>query len=165
MFPVARGMTYAAPLIGFCEVLIWIFAIGQIMQNLSNPLCYVAYAGGFATGNYVGMVIVERLSLGVVLVRVITQPEASTLVGFLRDQGYGVTATDAEGAYGPVKIVFSIVRRKEVKTVVDLVKRLNPRAFYCIEEVASTEKGVFAPGAAWHDVAFLRILRFFRKGK
>jgi uncharacterized protein YebE (UPF0316 family) len=162
---VARGMKYAAPLIGFFEILVWILAIGQIMKNLSNPMCYVAYAAGFAAGNYVGMAIVEGLSLGVVLVRVITQREASTLVGFLKDQGYGVTAVDGEGAHGPVKVVFTVIRRKEVKRVVELIKRFNPRAFYCVEEVGSVEKGVFAPGTAWHNAPLLRVLRPFRKAK
>ncbi len=32
----ARGMKVLAPLLGFFEVLIWLVAIGQIMQNLSS---------------------------------------------------------------------------------------------------------------------------------
>jgi uncharacterized protein YebE (UPF0316 family) len=54
---VSRGLKYLAPVVGFFEVLIWLLAIGQIMKNLSSPLCYVAYAGGFAAGNYIGIVI------------------------------------------------------------------------------------------------------------
>ena len=69
---VSRGMKYLAPLIGFVEILIWLMAIGHTMQNLTNPACYVAYAGGFAMGNFVGITIAERLSLGVVMIRVIT---------------------------------------------------------------------------------------------
>ncbi|MCK5000444.1 MAG: hypothetical protein KAS23_12960, partial [Anaerohalosphaera sp.] len=66
---VSRGFKFLAPVMGFFEVLIWILAISQIMQNLNNPACYVAYAGGFAMGNFVGMWIAEKLTLGVVLVR------------------------------------------------------------------------------------------------
>jgi uncharacterized protein YebE (UPF0316 family) len=61
----SRGYRYAAPALGFIEVLIWLLAIGEIMKNLANPACYVAYAGGFATGNYVGIYINQRLSLGI----------------------------------------------------------------------------------------------------
>ena len=63
---VSRGFKYLAPIVGFFEVHIWLLAIGQIMKNLSNPICYLGYAGGFAMGNYVGMHIAEKLSLGVV---------------------------------------------------------------------------------------------------
>jgi uncharacterized protein YebE (UPF0316 family) len=59
---VSRGLKYLAPLVGFFEVLIWLLAIGQIMKNLSNPVCYIAYAAGFGMGNYVGIRIAEKLA-------------------------------------------------------------------------------------------------------
>ena len=36
---VSRGLKYLAPIVAFFEVLIWLMAIGQIMKNLSNPVC------------------------------------------------------------------------------------------------------------------------------
>lgn len=162
---VSRGFKYLAPVVGFFEVLIWILAIGQIMQNLANPLCYLAYAGGFAMGNFIGILIAEKLSLGVVLVRVVTQKEAGDLIDRLRERQYGVTAMDGQGACGPVKVIFTIVRRREVAAVVELVKKFNPRAFYSIEEVDSVERGVFPIQGQWHQLYLLRLLRPFRKGK
>jgi uncharacterized protein YebE (UPF0316 family) len=162
---VARGFKYLAPVVGFFEVLIWILAIGQIMQNLTNPLCYLGYASGFAMGNFVGIHIAEKLSLGVVLIRVVTQKEAGDLIGRLREQQYGVTAIDGQGASGPVKIIFTIVRRREAPAVVELVQQFNPRAFYSIEEVDSVERGVFPVQRQWHQLYLLRLLRPFRKGK
>jgi len=162
---VSRGFKFLAPVAGFFEVLIWILVIGQIMQNLANPVCYVAYAGGFAAGNYIGLWVAERLSLGVVLIRVITQRDAGELIQQLRDQQYGVTVVDGQGSSGPVQIVFTIVRRREVAGVVGLVKTFNPRAFYSIEEVGFVESGVFPAQRGWHQLSFLRLLRPFRKGK
>jgi uncharacterized protein YebE (UPF0316 family) len=162
---ISRGFKYLAPLAGFFEVLIWILVIGQIMQNLTNPICYIAYAGGFATGNFVGLLIAEKLSLGVVLIRVITAKPAHDLIERLRRNQYGVTAMDGQGANGPVQIVFTIVRRREVRTVIELVKRFNPHAFYSIEEVDSVERGVFPVQQQWYRSPFLGLLRPFRKGK
>lgn len=162
---VSRGFRHLAPIVGFFEVLIWILVIGQIMQNLSNPVCYLAYAGGFATGNYVGILIAEKLSLGVVLIRVITQKEAGPLLERLRKRDYGVTSVEGTGANGPVRVVFTIVRRREVERVVNLVKEFNPHAFYSIEEVGFVEKGVFPLRKAWHELGLLKLLRPFRKGK
>ncbi len=142
---VSRGFKYLAPLVGFFEVLIWLLAIGQIMKNLSNPACYIGYAGGFAMGNYVGLWIAEKLSLGVVMVRVITKMDAMPLVEHLQSKDYGVTSIDGHGTSGEVKVVFTIVPRREVPSVVDSIKRFNPQAFYSIEEVGFVEKGVF-PG-------------------
>ncbi len=162
---VARGFKYLAPIIGFFEVLIWILAIGQIMQNLTNPVCYLAYAGGFATGNYIGILIAEKLSLGVVLVRVITQKEAGSLLARLRERGYGVTSVPGEGSSGPVQVVFTVVRRREVVSVVELVKQYNPHAFYTIEEVDFVEQGVFPIRQSWRRIGLTRLLRPSRKGK
>lgn len=162
---VSRGFKYLAPIAGFFEVLIWILVIGQIMQNLSNWLCYVAYAGGFATGNYVGMWVAERLSLGIVLIRIITQRGAHALVDRLRKNDYGVTSVDGEGAAGPVQVIFTIVPRREVGTVVEMVKAYNPKAFYSIEEVGFVEKGVFPARKDFRYVGLERFLRALRKRK
>jgi len=162
---VSRGFKYLAPLIGFFEILIWIVAIGQIMQNLSNPICYLAYAGGFASGNYIGIVIAEKMSLGIVLIRVITQKEAHFLLDRLRAKNYGVTSVDGEGGGGPVQIIFTIVPRRDVSTVVALVKEFNPRAFYSIEEVGFVKEGVFPDRRDWGSTHLQRFLRPFRKGK
>jgi len=162
---VSRRLKYLAPFAGFFEVLIWIIVIGQIMQNLSSPICYVAYAGGFATGNYIGILIAEKLSIGMILVRVILPMRASDLIDRLRARQYGVTSIDGQGATGPVQMVFTIVPRREIQTVVDLVKESNPDAFYSVEEVDFVERGVFPLRRRWHQSPFLEFLRPFRKGK
>jgi len=158
---IARGLKYFAPVVGFFEIIIWLLAIGQIMQNLSNPICYIAYAGGFAMGNYVGIWIAEKLSLGVVLIRVITSKDASELIEYLKTADYGVTIVDAKGSAGNVQVVFTIVRRREVATVVSLIKQFNPKAFYTIEEVGFVEEGIFPARKTWLNNVF----RPFRKGK
>jgi uncharacterized protein YebE (UPF0316 family) len=158
---ITRGLKYFAPIVGFFEILIWLLAIGQIMQNLSNPFCYIAYAGGFATGNYVGMWIAEKLSLGVVLIRVITNKDASELLEYLKSADYGVTSVDAHGSSGKVQVVFTIVPRREVASVVNLIKQFNPKAFYTIEEVGFVEEGIFPTRNNWLSSVFLSL----RKGK
>jgi len=158
---ITRGLKYFAPIVGFFEILIWLLAIGQIMRNLSNPLCYIAYAGGFATGNYVGIWIAEKLSLGVVLIRVITSKDASELLEYLKSAEYGVTSVDAHGSAGEVQVVFTIVPRREVTGVVNLIKQFNPKAFYTIEEVGFVEEGIFPTRKNWLSSVF----RPLRKGK
>jgi uncharacterized protein YebE (UPF0316 family) len=162
---VSRGFKYLAPLVGFFEILIWLLAIGQIMKNLSNPACYIAYAGGFAMGNFVGIHIAEKLSLGVVLIRVVTKKDAQPLVQYLQSENYGITCVDGHGARGQVKVIFTIVPRREVPNVVELIKKFNPHAFYSLEEVGFVEKGIFPIRKNWRDFILLRLLRPFRKGK
>ncbi|MCE5211819.1 MAG: DUF2179 domain-containing protein [Deltaproteobacteria bacterium] len=140
---VSRGIKILAASIGFIEVLIWLFAITQIFRNLANPLCYVAYAGGFAMGNFIGILIEERMAIGTVVIRIITQKDATELIELLKNEGYGVTHMDAQGSLGPVKIIFTIVKRKDIDHVLEIISSCNPLAFYTIEDVRSVRKGVF----------------------
>jgi uncharacterized protein YebE (UPF0316 family) len=132
---VSRGLAMLAALVGFFEVLIWILAIGQVMQNLQHWITYVAYALGFSAGNYVGILIERRIAIGSLIVRIITRREAEELVRFLWQAGYGVTSVEARGESGPVKVIFSIVKRKHLPEVLTIIKRFNPNAFYTIEDV------------------------------
>ena len=162
---IARGYKRIAPLIGFAEVLIWILVIGQIMQNLSNPVCYIAYAAGFATGNYVGMLWVERLSIGQVSVRVITQKDDIALAQALRQQNLGCTVVDGQGQHGPVKIIFTIVARRHLNHVIQTIQQHNPNAFYTIEDAGDVQAGVFPITEASRIHGLLAWLRPSRKGK
>jgi len=94
---VSRGKKYLAPVLGFFEVLVWIMAISQIMQNLNNFVCYFAYAAGFATGNYVGIIIEEKLAIGTLIIRVIMTKDECQLKERLSKAGFGVTVVDAQG--------------------------------------------------------------------
>ena len=143
MIFVAKGMKNLAPVLAFFESLIWLLAIGQIMQHLDNWLCYLAYAGGYAMGNYVGMKLDERLSLGNVIIRIIVKREATDLVSYLKQKNYGVTIVDGEGATGKVKVIFSIVKRKDAREVIDVINHFDPHSFYTIEEVRSVNEGIF----------------------
>ncbi|RJP78921.1 MAG: DUF2179 domain-containing protein [Candidatus Zixiibacteriota bacterium] len=138
---IAKGMRKLAPLLGFFEVLIWLMAIGQIMQNLTNWLCYAAYGGGFAAGNYVGMWLESRLALGTVIVRVITGQDSESLAQALRAHGYGFTSVEATGNDGPARIIFMVVSRQSLPRLLDLIKQSQPNAFYSIEDVRYAQEG------------------------
>ena len=139
----SKGIRYLPAIIGFFEVIIWLVAIGQVMNNLTNAVCYIAYGAGFATGTIVGMAIEEKLSLGLSSVRIITKEDPAELVQFLRAHNYGVTSIDAEGGTGRVKMVFTIIKRQDLQHVVGIIKDFNPNAFYSVEEVKSVAEGVF----------------------
>jgi uncharacterized protein YebE (UPF0316 family) len=140
---IAKGFRKFAPLIGFFESLIWLLAIREILNHLDNYLCFVAYAGGFATGNYVGMLIEEKISIGSVIVRIIPRKDASELLSYLSDNNYGFTVVDAEGSKGKVKIIFCVIKRKDISHFVELIKSFNPNAFYSIEDVRTVNEGIF----------------------
>jgi uncharacterized protein YebE (UPF0316 family) len=160
---VSRGVKYLAPVIGFVEVNIWLLAIGQIMENLSNNnpnsiVCTLAYAGGFATGSFVGILIEEKVSIGLVLLRLISRHDTKELIEYLKSENYGVTIHDAEGVKGPVKIIFAVIRRKDLHSVLDRINQIHPHAFYSVEDVRSV-------GEAVMPIHRRHLFSFQRKGK
>lgn len=139
----AKGMKKLAPVFAFFESFIWLLAIGQIMKHLDNVYCYIAYAGGYAMGNYVGILLEEKLSIGTVVIRVIPKKDTTALIEYLRKQAYGVTVVNVDGMLGPTKMLFTTVRRKEARHVIGIIKQFNPNAFYTIDEVKDVSGGFF----------------------
>lgn len=163
---VSKGKKNIAPILGFFEVLIWITAISKIMQNLDNYINYVAYAAGFATGNFVGMIIEEKLALGIQMIRVFANERGRDLVQILNSNGFGATTVEAHGAKDKVHLVYSIVHRHELERVLDLINEFNPKAFFTIEDVKSVnEGGIFSTRKQATLLPFSNIIREWRKGK
>jgi len=162
---IAKGLKYIAPIIGFFEVIIWLLAIGQVMNNVSNVACYIAYGGGFAAGTLLGMTVEERLSLGTVVVRVISNEDITGLVTFLRERSFGVTIADGEGSKGKVKIILSVIKRQDQGEVIGGIQRYLPKAFYSVEELRSVADGVFPEKKSSLLFNHRDPFGFFRKGK
>ncbi len=164
---VARGIQALAALLGFFEVFIWLLVISSIMNNLSSPFYYIFYAAGFAAGNYVGISIERHLYVGKVALRVITNSKADDLLIYFREKHLGITAVDAEGATGPVKILYSVVNRRDLRSIIEKVKEFNPKAFYSIEDVKTVSEGTFPLSSRRRSAKRGWPLQFFplRKGK
>lgn len=141
----SKGYKHLAPFLGFFEVIIWLITVGQIMQHLDNVLCYIAYGGGFAAGNYIGMVIEEKLSIGNVIIRIIPRKDSQNLIAELRHNHYGVTSVEAEGSKGRVDIIFTIIKRKDADHVISIINDFDPNSFYTIEDVKAIKEGIFRP--------------------
>ncbi len=161
---VSKNLKKLAPIVGFFEVLIWIVVIGQVMQNLNSILHYVAYAAGFAAGNYVGIVIEERLAVGYVLTRIISKEHNKELIDHLRDDRCGVTVVDAHGKQGSVKILFTVIKRKKLYKVYETIEKYSPNAFVSVEEIKSvTDQGFL--GIPLKKQSMVKNFRSLRKGK
>jgi len=140
---VAKGFKQWAPLVAFVEILIWIFMISTTLKHLDNWIMAIAYAGGFAAGNYVGMLIDEKLTLGHELVRIITKMNPDNLVKALKEQGFGITLIKANGFNGEVGVIYVIIKRSHIVKIEKLVKKFNPHALYTIEDLRFVNRPIF----------------------
>jgi uncharacterized protein YebE (UPF0316 family) len=139
----AKGLKRLAPFFAFFESFIWLVAIGQIMKHLDNVYCYLAFAGGYSVGNFIGILLEEKLSIGNVVIRVIPKKDTTALIQHLRELNYGVTVVPVDGMLGPTKMLFTTIRRKEARHVIEIIQKFNPTAFYTIDEVKIVSGGYF----------------------
>jgi uncharacterized protein YebE (UPF0316 family) len=139
---VSKGYRYLAPLLGFFEVFIWLMAMTKILQNLDRWYYYLAYCGGFATGNFIGILLEEKIAIGFTAIRVISRIPADELIKQLQDAGYGVTFHTAQGSTGTVDVVYTIIKRSELQAMINLINEFNPKAFYTVEEVKVVNEGI-----------------------
>lgn len=141
---VVRGRKFTAALIGFFEVLIFVVAISKVILEMGNAWNVLGYCGGFAVGTIVGMALEDRLALGFSMVRIISKTRWLEITQALRREGFGATEVIGEGKDGPVGIIYSMVRRKQVPEVIELCERLDEHAFITVEEARRVYRGYLA---------------------
>ena len=94
--------------------------------------------------------------MGIVKIQIITRKNAKKLIENLIDAGYGITHHEAQGSTENVSIIYSIIKRTEIKNVEEIVNTTNSKAFYSVEDVKFVNQGIFPINSAtWH----------WRKGK
>ena len=139
----SRGLRNLAPVLGFIETFVWIMAVSSLVKHAQNLAAYIGYAGGFALGTLVGMFLESKLAIGTVTIRAIIRRDPKELMQNLLEAGFGITTVDGEGSTGNVKIVYTTLKRQDLPVAIDIFHRTLPGAFLSVEEVRSTEQGVF----------------------
>lgn len=139
----SRGNKNLAPLLGFFEVLIWIVVVGEVFKQVSNVACYVAWAGGFATGNRVGLWLEEKIALGSAIVRIISSRTDGKMLEILHANNIGYTLLDGQGYRDKVKVVFIIIPRNQLSFLEGLIRETDQDAFYSVEDVRMVRHGIF----------------------
>lgn len=162
---ISRGCKTIPPLLAFVEILIWLVAIRQIMINLDNPICFIAYALGYACGTYSGLRIEEKLASGILMVTFIINNKVSKITDGLKKQRFAYTKINAKGSYGKVDMFFSVIKRRDLKNFIALIEKTDPSCFYSVTEVHSVGKQVgLIPNISKDVHSDFRFGQFFRFG-
>ncbi|NOX89868.1 MAG: DUF2179 domain-containing protein [Calditrichaeota bacterium] len=150
---ISRGNRALASFLGFFEVIIWLIAITQVLQNLNNVVSYFAYGLGFALGNFFGISLENKLAIGAQAIQIVTEENLKTLSMLLREEGFRVTNLVASGISGQLDFLYVVVPRKRVKKVLDIVKEFDPKAFISVSDVRNIYSSYsFTPRRRFRDI-------------
>lgn len=130
---VVQGKKYYAGLAGMIEVLIWVFAIRYIFQNLDEVINLFGYAIGFGIGNILGITIEQKIGLGFAQLNIISRSASEKIIELLRREKYGVTVLPAHGVTGQLAIIVVIIPRKFQKKLIKLIESIDSNAFITVQ--------------------------------
>jgi len=138
---VFRGYKLLASFIVFFEIIIWLVAAAQVLTNLDQWYLALAYASGFAVGNYAGISIESRFAIGNELIRCISF-NRDVLADKLRKEGFKVVSFDGDmGEAYPVELLLIIEKRRNVASLIQLIKELDKTAVYSVSDIKSVYEG------------------------
>jgi uncharacterized protein YebE (UPF0316 family) len=153
---IVHGRTKAAFMLGFVEISIWLLVITTVIQKIqAQPFLGLFYAFGFSTGNVVGIMIERRLAIGATILRIVSAKPGSRLAEEIRTAGFAVTEFQGEGLSGPVKQLYVVCRRRDLKSILSVVRRIEPDAFYITEhagDVSRIYRPMMPPPTGWRAI-------------
>jgi len=141
MLTVVRGMRTITWVLGVVQTVLFIVALGSVINDLDNPLNILSYSVGFATGNVIGMMIEKRLAFGFINMTIISSVRGKELAERLHVNGHAVTEIPARGKDGTVEILETSVQRKFAPGVQDLVMQIDPSAFITSRDIQPLHRG------------------------
>ena len=130
-----------ASMIGFLEVLIWFLVVKEALNTDSNSIFVaISYAGGFATGTFLGGKLSQKFISGNSSLQVITKNKK--IIDVISGSGYGVTVIDAKGYNNSQKYMLLIeVNNKNLSDVKNIIKKLDKQAFIIVTETKLVQNG------------------------
>ena len=138
---VIRGRRPAAWVLGFFQSLLFVIAITSVLTHLDNIWNVFAFAAGYATGTTVGITVEKKLAIGHGHMRIISSSRGSAIAEAIRKDGYAATEIAGRGKDGTVTVINSSVRRKDIDSVRNQVREIDPEAFITVEEVRPIHRG------------------------
>ncbi len=139
---IVKGYLTLAVVLGFFEVMIWILAVSQVISRINESIFLaLAFAGGFAAGNAVGILVERRLAMGNSIVRIISNTHGAEIARTIRDDGHDVAVFGGEGSDGPVSLVYAVAPRRRAPMMLQLARSIDPELLYVSEPAHESSRG------------------------
>jgi len=153
---IVHGRKWMSFWLGFVEVGIWLSVISTVIHKINDtPALGIFYALGFAFGTMVGIQIEKWLSMGSIILRVISRDRYREMAELIRGLGFAVTIFLGEGRSGPVGELYIVCHRRDLQNILRAVHGLDPKAFYVTEQTGGVSKlyrPLLQPATGWRAI-------------
>ena len=138
-----RGQRKIGAVLAFFEVLIWLFVVSIVLNDITSDLFKVfIYCFAFACGNFTGSVLEEKLAIGMSVMDIYIKHEsAGQLADALRQDGFGVTTIDSHGKENEITIMKVYLKRKQITAATKLVRDIAPSAIVTVSDIKRISGG------------------------
>ena len=138
----ARGHKLASSLLAALEVTIWIIVTSTVLLSLQeDPLRAVAFIAAFAAGVFLGVLVEDKLALGLAQIEIIAEfDEAKAITKKLRDNGYRATTFVCEGLEGKKLAIHLKVLRKDVSSTIEILSE-HDQLFVTVTDIRKISIG------------------------
>jgi uncharacterized protein YebE (UPF0316 family) len=135
---VVNGRLRLSVVLGFFEILLWVTAISQVILRVrEHPALMLAYAGGFAVGNAMGITLERKLALGRSVIRVISE-RGDAIADVLARFGHVLGVFESERSGIRTRLVFATLARRDLPRAVVEARTVDPGLFYVVERFSET---------------------------
>jgi uncharacterized protein YebE (UPF0316 family) len=84
--------------------------------------------------------------MGLASIQIVSRVGGVELAEALRERGFGVTEFEGRGRDGKVEVAHTVVRRRQIDEVLQVVDKWDPDAFVSVEEPRAIRRGWMFPG-------------------
>ena len=141
---VGRGNKLLSAACGLIEEILWVVVVSAVLTNIStDPLAAVMYCAAFTIGIVLGIMLENRLAVGLTSVQIVSMAADGEKVGpALREQGFGVTVLNGHSVDGTKRdVIFVQLKRKRMRECAALVRSIDPDAVISISDTRSVIGG------------------------
>ena len=142
---VVRGNRLVGSILAFFEVLIWFFAAKEALSKVDSILIPIFYAGGYATGTYIGTLISSNYLDGLISLQVVsTSKLVNKMVKMIRNAGFGVSVIELNNTKDNrgKKMAIIELNKKSLKKLTSIIRSVDASAFVIINDTRYVQKGI-----------------------
>ncbi|NLL46835.1 MAG: hypothetical protein GX250_08565 [Clostridiales bacterium] len=120
-----RGERLKGSIIAVFEMLLWLLITSTVLKGFQDDIIRVfIFALAFASGNYVGSWMEDKLAFGLCSVQVIVpdSEQSCDLAAKLRGRNFAVTEIKGRGKDGDRELMILHIKRKRIREATDIIR-------------------------------------------